>query len=406
MVDLRGLSRRGFIGASAAAGISVALGAPAAACAAGTVPGQNRLAGVPNAHGALGANFNALAGDLEVRELQIGRTEWIRGFFPVPNADKGDPAVDVNIQKIVELSGRGYRTILALKFPYTNTVMPVPGTPAMDSALAQVDKILAAVLDRVDIIEIGNEPFIESRAQDRASGALNAFYEAVAAHIIAARREQYGTRCRTHLYLGALNRLDLAVNQTAATERWMAFARETPELDGVDIHPHVPSAQAVQPFLDYILPRLRPDQTFLVTEFSLVWLWQAHLSDTISPEFAERYGFDPSTVVWEAIQAAIDDPFPQEQWDCFLSTSPWYESQKHFLSDQVQNFRATGRLAVATYGYRQELPMTQNMGPDKVPWLLNSVFASYTVQRATNGTTGRGYAWIDEFQALQRGTAA
>jgi hypothetical protein len=47
--------------------------------------------------------------------------------------------------------------------------------------------------------------------------------------------------------------------------------------------------------------------------------------------------------------------------------------------------------------------MTENFGPDKPPWLLNTVFAQYTVRPWRDGTTGRGYAWIGEFQALQRG---
>lgn len=65
-------------------------------------------------------------------------------------------------------------------------------------------------------------------------------------------------------------------------------------------------------------------------------------------------------------------PFPQEEWDAFLSASPWYESQKFFLRDQMQRFRATDRLAVATCDYRQGLPMSQSFAADKPPWVLNS----------------------------------
>jgi hypothetical protein len=74
--------------------------------------------------------------------------------------------------------------------------------------------------------------------------------------------------------MGALNRLDLPANRTPAVERYLAFVRETPEIEGVDLHPHVPDEARIQDFLDYTLPRLLPEQTFLVTEFSLVWYWQ------------------------------------------------------------------------------------------------------------------------------------
>lgn len=409
MTDFRRISRRGFIGAAGSAGVSAVLGSPGTALAAVDETGRNQAAApgtqARGAHGALGANFNEYVADLEVRELQIGRTRWVRAFFPMPDADQGDLAGNATIRTILDIGARNYRTVFTLKFPYSQSAVPAPDSPEMETVLSRVDKVLAAVMDHVDILETGNEPFNESLPADRDGDALNVFYETVARHIIAYRRLHCGPRCRTRLYMGALNRLDLANRQTAATERWMAFVRQTPEIDGVDIHPHVPSADAVQPFLDYILPRLRPDQTFLVTEFSLVWYWQAHMSDQIAPQFADRYGFAPTTLVREVIQASIERPFTQEQWDCFLSTSPWYESQKYFLRDQMQKFRATGRLAVATYGYRQGQSMVQDFGPAKPPWLLNTVFNPYTVQPLRNGTTGRGYAWIEEYRALQQGNS-
>ncbi|MFC5240779.1 hypothetical protein [Streptomyces atrovirens] len=404
---MRRTSRRRFVGAAGVAGMSAVLGAPGAALAAEAEPGRDRAA-TPytraGAHGALGANYNEYVADLDIRELQIGGTEWVRCFFPMPEAGQGELADNVTLRTILGVGARGYRTLLTLKFPYGDSAMPTPGSPAMETLLAQVDKVLAEVLDRVDILQIGNEPFIESLPEERGD-TLNAFYETVARHVITYRRVHHGRRCRTRLYMGALNRLDLPGRRTAATERWMTFVRQTPEIDGVDIHPHVPSPDAVQPFLDYILPRMRPEQTFLATEFSLVWYWQAHMDDRIPAEFADRYGFAPTSFVWEVIQAAIERPFPQRQWDDFLSSSPWYESQRHFLRDQVEKFRATGRLAVATYGYRQGESMIRNWGPAKPPWLLNAVFAPRTVQPWRNGTTGRGYAWIEDFRALQRGGA-
>jgi hypothetical protein len=355
------------------------------------------------ADGVLGANFNQDLGSLNYEELEAAKDSWVRGFFTVPDADNGDVAATPTLSTILGASRRGYGTVLTLKFPLAQTAMPIPGTAAMATELARVDKVLPEVMGRVDILEIGNEPFNESRPQDR-TAVLNNFYEAIADHVIAYRQAHCASKCKTRLYMGALNRLDLSANLTPTVERWMQFVRETPKIDGVDIHPHVPSPQAVQPFLDYVLPRLRPDQTFLATEFSLVWYWQRHLTDGISPTFARQYGFDADAKVWQVIQAAIAHPFPQKEWHDFLASSPWYEGEKNYLRDQVTAFRATGRLAMAGYGFRQDTPMVQDFGPDKVPWLLNSVFAPYTVQPARNGLTGHGYAWLDEFRALQRPT--
>ncbi|NUW33295.1 hypothetical protein HTZ77_17925 [Nonomuraea sp. SMC257] len=317
----------------------------------------------------------------------------------MPATDQGDPAAHFAIRTITQAAGRGYDTILSLKFPYDRASFPAPGSAKMTAELARLDRVLPTVLNKVDIITIGNEPFIESLPAER-DARLNEFYEAVARHVIDYRRAHCGADCRTVLYMGALNRLDLPDRRTPAAERWMTFVRETPEIEGVDIHPHVPSPQAVQPFLDYILPRMRPRQTFLVTEFSLVHYWKEHLRDTVSTKFAQQYGFAPDTQVWQVIKAAIDKPFSERKWDDFLTSSPWFTSQAGFLRDQLRLYRSTGRLAVATYAFKQDDAMVEDFGPDKTPWLLNSVYARYTVQ-PRGALSGRGW-WLDDFRALQR----
>jgi len=234
---------------------------------------------------------------------------------------------------------------------------------------------------------------------------LNRFYETVARHVIASRARICGPDCSTHLYMGALNRLDVPVNRTPAVERYLAFVRETPEIEGVDLHPHVADEARIQDFLDYTLPRLRDDQTFLVTEFSLVWYWQQHLTDRIPAAFAQRYGYAPDTQVWQVIGEAIERPFPSHKWNDLLAQSPWFESKKHFLRDQMARFRSTGRLAVATYGFIQIPSMTTNWTATKPPWLLNSVFAPLTVQHPTQGPSTPNYAWLPDFRQLNPSTA-
>ncbi|WP_205856596.1 hypothetical protein [Phytoactinopolyspora endophytica] len=353
------------------------------------------------AHGALGANFNQNLDAVNYRELQLAKAQWVRGFFPMPATDEGDPAEHFAIETILDTAGRGYDTILSLKFPYNNASLPEPGSAEMAAELDRLDQVLPNVMGQVDIITVGNEPFIESLPAER-DHRLNEFYETVARHVIDYRSQHCAENCATSLYMGALNRLDLEDRHTPAAERWMTFVRETPEIEGVDIHPHVPDGDNVQAFLDYILPRMRDDQTFLVTEFSLVWHWKQHLQDPISPEFASTYGFAPDTQAWEVIGAAIDDPFSERQWSDFLTSSDWFMEQSTFLHDQMKMYRDTGRLAVATYGFRQDELMVQNWNPNKNPWLLNSVFAPYTVQTRGSGMSAPGF-WLDSFRSLQNG---
>ncbi|WP_433018798.1 hypothetical protein [Kribbella sp. CA-294648] len=363
------------------------------------VPTEHRTRALP-ALGALGANFNENLNQVDYGELNSANADWIRGFYTVAQADALPPAQSENLRVIREARGRGLRTILSLQFQKTNLPFPRPGTAEMTAELRRLDRVLPLVLGAVDIVTIGNEPFIESMPGQR-DQRLNEFYETVARHVIAARANLCPAPCSTHLYMGALNRLDLLEQRTPAVERYLGFARRTPAIEGVDLHPHVPDQARIQAFLDYTLPRLRPDQTFLVTEFSLVWHWQRHLTDPIPAAFAQRYGYSPAVQVWQVIGEAIRQPFPAQKWSDLLSMSPWFESRKHMLREEMARFRGTGRLAVATYGFRQIPSMTANWSATKTPWLLNSVFANLTVQPRADGTAAPGYAWIDDFRALQ-----
>ncbi|HEU4962100.1 MAG TPA: hypothetical protein VFT56_17050 [Sphingomonas sp.] len=349
--------------------------------------------------GALGANFNEHYEDVDFAQLRRANDHWIRGFLPMPQVDLGNPGAHPAIATTLEAERQGFATILTLKFPMKKTGIPRAGTPAFERALSAVDAVLPLTVGKVDILEIGNEPFIES-PKSQQNRVLNDFYEAMARRVIAYRAQHCPGACRTRLFMGALNRLNNPAWRTAATDRWLAFVRETPEIAGVDIHPHIRSLDESKAFLDYVLPRLRPDQKFIATEFSLVWYWRQHLDDLVPASFAARYDVPANTKIWQEIAEAIAKPVPQREWDDLLTASPWFSAQRNYLADQVAMFRRTGRLAVATYGFKQGGSMTRRFGPDSVPWLLNSVIASRTVRPAADGKAGTNPYWFDAFRIL------
>lgn len=201
--------------------------------------------------------------------------------------------------------------------------------------------------------------------------------------------------------MGALNKLDApAVRQAPWVKRWLAFVRATPEINGVDIHPHVASFQQSVPFVRYVLKGIRPDQQFLVTEFSLVWYWKAHMHDRVPPIFAQRYGMSTKLQMWQAVHAAILHPFSQEEWNDLLTGSSWFAAQRLYIQEEVRLFRGTGRLAVACYSFEQQASMTRNFGPKSVPWLLNSVYARRTVREAPGGTAPTNPYWFTAFKQI------
>lgn len=403
------VARRRLLGLSGAVGLAI-MGATG--CAAGrtgeagsdhvdtspSVGGSGHVT-APRPVGVLGGNFNQNLASLNFAELQAVSASWVRGFFPTPDADRGDLADAPSIRTLVNAGEQGYGTVLSLKFPFNHKPLPSPGSPAMAAEIKRLDKILPAVMDKADILVVGNEPFIETRTKDW--GRINAFYETIAHQVISYREKNFSEKCKTQIYMGALNHLDLPAWRTPATDRWMAFARNTPSIDGVDIHPHLPAPGADRPYLDYIIPRMRADQKFLATEFSLVLFWKKHLKDPVLATFTDRYGMRRGIPVWQVAKEAIEQHFTQKKWNDFLSACPWFENNKGYLRDQVERFRGTGRLAVATYGLAQGAAMVKDFGPQKTPWLFNSLFCPYTVQRGEDGLPGRTQAWTDEFHALQ-----
>ncbi|MEV2247458.1 hypothetical protein [Streptomyces sp. NPDC049970] len=358
--------------------------------------------------GALGANFNEDPTYVDKAALDGLGTSWVRGFTVLDRVKEGMAAERLRaIERLLDLHEQGFGTILALKFQFwkEGRTVPAPGSREMRAELAAVDKVLEAVLGKVEILTLGNEPFLETRPQERRT-KLNPFYQAVAKHVIDYRDERFPDGCRTRLHMGALNHLDDPAMLSDATEEWIDFVNRTSQLDGLDMHPHVASAGAAQKYLDYVLPRLDGGKKFLVTEFSLVNHYQRQMPKPLSARFVTAHGKElghgRDTRVWQFLKAAVERPLTDEQWRDFLRMSPWFQDHKHFMRDQVTAYRESGRLAVATYGVVQGKASVREITEETKPWMLNSLYVPRTVRHARDAPLPRTYTVSDDFAALQR----
>ncbi|MGP3985832.1 hypothetical protein [Streptomyces sp. 3N207] len=408
-----GVSRRWLIGASGAVFLAAGCkekgssadggdGVSGSGNSGGSGGGSGGSGGGSAPDGALGGNFNEEPNGIGFTELEGVEASWLRGFVAVHAQKDLGSQEHRAIDALMNASRRGYGTILSLKLPHNDKPFPPPDSSEMNDLLAHVDKVLDTAMGKVNILVVGNEPFIESRKQDW-NGPLGDFYEKVAEHVLAYRAKHSGKTSRTRIYMGALNHLEKPEWRSRGAERWMEFTRKTDGIEGVDIHPHVAGLKDAKDYLDFVLPRLGGGQKFLVTEFSLVQLWSRHLSDPIPREFAERYKMAPDTRVWQAIRQAIEHPWPQRQWHDFLAMSSWYASHRHYLRNQLKQFRDTGRLAVATYQVVQGAPSVKDFGPKKKPWLLTSTYASRTARpEGKSSKPAESYGLADDFRAVQR----
>ena len=346
--------------------------------------------------GALGLNYNGKLTWIDHDEIRHMGATWIRGFLDMHSPECEQ---DRNLAALLGAADAGFGTVLSLKWDYAARDFPAPGSPEFAAELRALDRVLRAVVGRVDILVVGNEPFIEAKPAQAADGRLNVFYEALAEATInfcsAAAAE-----ATTRLYMGALNRLDLPARRTPAVERMLRFIASRRELDGVDLHPHTPTGAGQGAMVNWALERLRPDQEFLATEFSLVWQWKRHMGDAASAEHRTRHGLRDGTRVWEVIDAAVREPVPPARWRHFLAHEPWFAEHRGFLAETVRLYRATGRLAVATYPYCPMRDRKQPFGPDDTPWLLNGVYAPSTVSHEPGGPRPEGFPWAEEFRRV------
>lgn len=368
--------------------------------AASAFTASGRVA-APPASDVLAANVNEALDKIDFAEMKAVAGTWIRGFYPMADADRGDPAGQAGLARLLDAAAKGYGTVLTMKFQYRDRPIPAPGSAAMTVALTRLSKVLAATLGKVDILTVGNEPFIETREADRDTPALNAFYEALALHTIRYRQAHGGGDRKTEIYMGALTGLDKPGAANARTRRWMTFAAGTPSIAGVDIHPHVAGAAEARTFVDYVVPFLRRDQKFLATEFSLVRLWRRHNAHPVDPGFARRFGVAAGTPVWRFIRQAARDHVSEREWNAFVLSCPWFADHRNFVTQQMAFFRGTGKLAVAGYGIVQGAPIA-DFGPKSAPWVLNCMFPQYVTRTGLDGLPGRNRTWCDEFRRAQR----
>ena len=243
--------------------------------------------------GALGANYNEKLIWINHDELNRVNAKWIRGFIDMHLIDSQQMDQDPNLRSLFRAIDAGFHTILSLKWNYTNLDFPTPGSPEMAAELQVLARLLPLVMGKMDILVIGNEPFIEAKTNQK-DERLNILYENMALTIVEFRRK-HESAMATRLYMGALNRLDLPEKRTPSIEKLLRFIASRPEIDGVDLHPHMMTFDGHKSMLDYCLARIRPDQTFLATEFTMVWHWKKHMIDTVSSYFCIKYGYPPST---------------------------------------------------------------------------------------------------------------
>ncbi len=348
----------------------------------------------------MGVNFNESL--FQAKDLvKLGRTKttWARGFFDFfAYYENQDKLSDMNdgLEDFLNLKDAGYQTILSIKWNFHNK--PYPDTTS--SEMAVYNEFLLQFLNRIwgkiDIIVVGNEPFIESMNDYERNSKLAPFYQ-----YMCNRVHEYRTgKEDIPVYFGAFNRLYDIYRDTEGVLKMLEFVKEKSWIEGIDLHVHHKYNSDIISMYSYANDKIRDDQKILLTEFSLIFWWKENMQNYIPAEFALKYGYSTDMLVYQFISYALNDRRPKEEWDDFLSMSSWFEERKHYLLEVYEILSRYKSFHLATYSY--QISWGTSFDGNKLPWMLNNLIAAVTIEDdSETGEKQFNYTFIDDFYKIQ-----
>jgi hypothetical protein len=125
----------------------------------------------PSPASELGVNYNGVARAYSRPDVALTEAKWVRAFVDVRKLQQsGAGAImsDPDLDAIVRMHDDGSKIILNLKFDFADAPFPSdPTSPDFLALRAFTTELLKRVFPSIDIIVVGNEPFIESNPQNR-----------------------------------------------------------------------------------------------------------------------------------------------------------------------------------------------------------------------------------------------
>mgnify|MGYP003664366840 CR=1 FL=1 len=349
----------------------------------------------------IGLNFNEQLQFVDLQQISATNTDWVRGFVEFFQFYENRSLLnsDERITKFLSLKPSGYKTVLSLKFPFKGKDYPVSNSQELNDYLNYLDVILDRLWVGIDVIIVGNEPFIETDEEDFGDDMYN-FY------VKASERVKAYSDAHTEkpIFFGAFDNMyqDRRRN-LPVLNGLLDYSKNTPWIAGVDMHIHHNNYNEMISALDFVNARLRANQKIIISEYSLMKHWRDNLNGLIPSEFASQYSYPSSWRNYQYIDAALKSPKARTEWVDFLSKSDWFESKKHYLLETYQDvFTTYDKFFLATYAFRQAYPFNTDFNSNTDPWVLNGIYVNRSVEPDSNtGQFQFNYTFIDDFRIVQ-----
>lgn len=368
----------------------------------------------------LGANVNENLDWLLPNLMDQSHTEWVRGFVPAFQFMRGERSfnTDAGLKTLNAAARSGRHVILSIKWDCKGRgedgQVPVADSTKEKQWFKFADDLLEAAKGNVSILVLDNELLIDTQKADLEPGVngqipMVAFLRRLAAHIAAEHRTAAGGE-PLPIFAGGWTRLDFDRQRTLpATRASIEWVKHDPNIAGADYHLHQPDMRSTEDAMRFMHEQI-PDKPLIVTEFSLVWKWKAHLEDRIAAtpagvSFGHRYSLPPEQTVAEFLTEAFQSRVSQAEWNDFLASQPWFESD--YLERIAPELAANG-VVVATYAFTLN-PFVkagrqgQRVDSNTTPWFLNDLFVPTLVSAPSPTRAAVNYGMFDCFVRYQMG---
>lgn len=332
----------------------------------------------------LGANFNEFLHTAKPEALGAARVGWVRGFLPALDFIEGrrDLATDPGLAAFRAAAAAGRRVALTIKWDFLRHRARVPAPDSERERACFAFALEVVQKGRPDLLLLINEYFPDTMEEDTLPDATGGipmvtFLKRLAAHVHAANpRDPRGSPLPVSC--GGFTRLDLARMQGHPSVRallpWLA---SSPHFGYVNFHLHHQSLEQFSTALEFLRKNVAA-KPLIVTEFSLVWRYKAHLGDALDAskagrDFARAQSLPDTTTVLDFINSAMRKRVPEATWQAFLNSQPWYDPG--FLRKSAALMERHG-VVLATYAFLSESSgAIRPLREGDTPWRLNPIFA-------------------------------
>jgi hypothetical protein len=371
----------------------------------------------------LGVNTNQNLTWLEPALIAQTRTTWVRGFVPASQFISGARAYanDPGLAMLRAAADDGHKIILTIKWDCTGTgglgAVPPPGSSGEQTWFDFAHALVQTMAGSLSILVVVNELLIDTTPPDLLPGPdgtipMVLFLRRLVAQL-RAYRPQAADGGPLPLYAGGFTRLDLSTTQDAPSViNSIAWINADPRVAGCDFHLHQPDIATSGQALAYARTHI-PTKPIIITEFSLIFLWQAHFGDAIGTSsagaaFASQYGLSPQMTVRDFCAQAFAQPVPQAEWWAFLASQSWFEP--NYL-DVIGHIMQQYGLSVATYALTNDpLPdapaPTAQLAPGALPWFINNLLIPGIAYVPSGKQAPENYGFFTSFLKWQLSTSS